>query len=1720
MKEIKIPIISCLSIAATLALMPIQVLAVNDTVATDESGNNVYVKGFSSGDPATAQNYSGGFIGNVNGGSTSPSNHIVTIKGVNPGTPNSKDSTKFIVYGGGIGDGSRVTYPGGAFKFQQNQVAKNNELVLQNKAYIWIGVGGEGKGAEGNSVSVTNSTVRGAVLGGNGTWYNQERDSGDAIHNVVNISGNSQVLFQGYNGFNNTSVAGGRATGNHSADGNEVNISGTPTIEGRIAGALVDKGGADGNKVDITGVINSLNVNGVIASKDSTATLQNNIVTINNDGAVVTDVLVANGTGGGIEGPGGKATAINNHGKLIKGTVGNINGAYMVSKTEKNHSTIEGGHVTNYAYGSYYRNDAHDLKSNSKGDYVTISGGKVDKAIYGAFTYYGDIDGAHVDMSNGKVVGTNIAGDDGVFGGLSYDGTVNNSYLDLTGGEISGDAIGGRSNNKDVANNYAKINGGAKIGGRLIGGESRGKTATNSYLDLTGGEIGGDSIGSLGSTGAVQSRITASGTKFNGNVIGGKSSSGNVTGSRVTLTNVTASKNVIGGEAQSGNTDDNQVSLINGSVSGDVYGSKASGSATNSVVNLSGAQVAGNVYAADAASGSNNTVNFYSGSVTKTIYGLSSAGSTNNTLNVYNAHTQKTAGDIKNFNALNFDGISSANGSAATAALNLNASSTTDINNAKFKLDNADYNVDTYAIGDGEKRYLIHNENGFTGFDETQTTKRTDNVFTIKNATTYSMNLKGLMKDDDGKSIVIQGKKKTDRTITGAFDSGEITKYSGPAGNPTIDVGENPNAPENFGGLDIDTNNVPNATINLVSGDDIGEIRANDDDTINVGKDSNNPLVPGKITAKNISGAGKLNFNVPDGFSGSDTALTLTDGNPTDLSGTKISVNSDKLADNTQYTLINKTNGTINQLDRTIQKDQVYTIKNANEYSFVGESYKTDASLKKLQYSKGTQTRNWDGEFDYGETELNKITNAANNGHSLDRNKNNTVIIDANAGNLNGKKIYGGSTAASDTLDIHDNTVEINGGTNIGDVIAGNNASSSGKVSNNVINFNAGALSGKLYGSDDASNARGNNSGNTLNVNNAHTQKTAGDIKNFNALNFDGVTAATNGAIDRAALNLTTNADTDINNAKFKLNGEEYDVDKDTYGSLNIEEGKEYHLIRNAGNTFTSFTEKAKQTTSEFTLKNSTTYDIMLKGLIKSSDDQSILIQGSKLTSRNITGGEFGNDEINRYNPIPNPVINVVNEDPNSPTNFNGLNINGGNNSTVNLTGGNNIGNITGGAGSTLNVGKNTTNPAAPNSITAKNIGGFDDINIFMPPTVKDGDSMIKLTDPTANTDLSNMRGKITAYVSGNTDVGDTSTIHLIDKQGSGRLLLPNADHLQTKVQQGATIDYETYAMVDANGKALDLKFSGKKKVKDDAKSFAETRAASLASLKSGSELITNYLDKLIPDGHLELFPFAISEAYSLRHETGSHVNSKGYGVAAGLASLTENFAGDILSGVFVEYGRANYDSYLDNGLHADGDSEYIGGGLMLKQNFTSGTYLDASFHVGKISSDYNSNDWTYAVAPGVLAHNEKFDISSTYMATHIGIGQIFDLSESNKLDVYTKWLYAYTDDADATISSGERYHFDSVTSNRVRAGLRDTINLKDEHNLYFGGAYEYEFSGDAKASTMGLDAPKPSLKGSTGVFEAGYKYESKNLILSLGGKGYIGKTRGGAINAGFEVMF
>jgi hypothetical protein len=64
----------------------------------------------------------------------------------------------------------------------------------------------------------------------------------------------------------------------------------------------------------------------------------------------------------------------------------------------------------------------------------------------------------------------------------------------------------------------------------------------------------------------------------------------------------------------------------------------------------------------------------------------------------------------------------------------------------------------------------------------------------------------------------------------------------------------------------------------------------------------------------------------------------------------------------------------------------------------------------------------------------------------------------------------------------------------------------------------------------------------------------------------------------------------------------------------------------------------------------------------------------------------------------------------------------------------------------------------------------------------------------------------------------------------------------------------------------------------------------------------------------------------------------------------------------------------------------------------------------------------------------------------------------------------------------------------------------------YIGAAYEYEFSGEAKAATYGRSMDAPDLTGSTGIGEIGVTLlgGDKALVsLDLGVQGYTGMRQG-----------
>lgn len=113
-------------------------------------------------------------------------------------------------------------------------------------------------------------------------------------------------------------------------------------------------------------------------------------------------------------------------------------------------------------------------------------------------------------------------------------------------------------------------------------------------------------------------------------------------------------------------------------------------------------------------------------------------------------------------------------------------------------------------------------------------------------------------------------------------------------------------------------------------------------------------------------------------------------------------------------------------------------------------------------------------------------------------------------------------------------------------------------------------------------------------------------------------------------------------------------------------------------------------------------------------------------------------------------------------------------------------------------------------------------------------------------------------------------------------------------------------------------------------------------------------------------------------------------------------------------------------------------------------------------------------------------------------------------LDTYAKYFYTHQSGGSERLTTGETYEFDDVDSSRLRIGTRWTKKtLAGE--FYTGLAYEYEFGSDARASYAGYGTPTPTLKGSTGLFELGYRFVRPDSNVSYGVNltGMMGKRRG-----------
>ena len=284
-----------------------------------------------------------------------------------------------------------------------------------------------------------------------------------------------------------------------------------------------------------------------------------------------------------------------------------------------------------------------------------------------------------------------------------------------------------------------------------------------------------------------------------------------------------------------------------------------------------------------------------------------------------------------------------------------------------------------------------------------------------------------------------------------------------------------------------------------------------------------------------------------------------------------------------------------------------------------------------------------------------------------------------------------------------------------------------------------------------------------------------------------------------------------------------------------------------------------------------------------------------------------------------------------------------------------------------------------------------------------------------------------------------------------------------------------------------------------------ESDSSSVKSNKSFQEALSN------------MVPFATVGAGSNCINSGSHVDMKSWNIAVGFAKEVANNSGKFMFGPVIEYGRGDYDSYLDNGSHADGNSSFYGIGFVGKQTYNNDFYLEGSVRFGHAKNEFNY------IHEGV---DQGYENGANYFGAHIGVGKVVPLNEKDNIDYYGKLFYSHQNGSSATLHSGHVYDFAAVDSFRTRLGFRYNHTLNDISTFYAGLAWQHEFASECNATihsgSWTVEAPAPSVKGDTGILELGWniKADQGRFETGLGFTGSIGKQRGIGGNILFKWNF
>lgn len=287
---------------------------------------------------------------------------------------------------------------------------------------------------------------------------------------------------------------------------------------------------------------------------------------------------------------------------------------------------------------------------------------------------------------------------------------------------------------------------------------------------------------------------------------------------------------------------------------------------------------------------------------------------------------------------------------------------------------------------------------------------------------------------------------------------------------------------------------------------------------------------------------------------------------------------------------------------------------------------------------------------------------------------------------------------------------------------------------------------------------------------------------------------------------------------------------------------------------------------------------------------------------------------------------------------------------------------------------------------------------------------------------------------------------------------------------------------------------------------IAENRTAAAAFLNQGADIAADSLDLLGSDYKYGLRTFGAVYGNRSTYDAAGDMKLNGWSEIVGLGNVHRKGDGDLSWGVFYENGTGNYrtwNEFNNEMFRGDGNLLYNGGGAALRYKRDDGWYYEASVRAGTLSASMEN-----AVKDG-NGNSYGFDSDSTYWGVHAGLGKVIETGRG-EWNVYGK--YFHTDiDGDSFTIDGDCFEFDSLTSDRLRLGARYTADKAKQWSMYYGLAWEYEFSGDSHMKAGQWDAPEQSFGGSTGILEIGtvWQPDDSPWQANINLKGYAGEREG-----------